>query len=245
MPLSLCSEGLERQSAVVYNTGDRIEGECVQFRLLYAGNELVSDGDATQKHKIRRAFHPQLKRLWMSDRKLCDLAMRHGLHVMDPNTPVEEVEESVAQLAYMNYVGDKWARGKFRFVPLVTQDICLKVSLDVLFLRPDQHPLIKQGGDLDNRLKTLFDALRIPEHSKGLGESPLEGEEPFFVLLQDDCLISEIRVETDNLLMLPNNVVHSAKDAFLIIDVKLKPTRGMARAGPLNRKAPTGIRAFR
>jgi hypothetical protein len=62
------------------------------------------------------------------------------------------------------------------------------VSLDILFLRRDQHPLIKAGGDIDNWLKTLFAALRVPETTAGLAGVPGEGEDPFFVLLQDDAL---------------------------------------------------------
>ena len=56
------------------------------------------------------------------------------------------------------------------------------------------------GGDIDNRLKTLFDALRIPK----VGETaePQEGGiSPFYCLLQDDSLINHISVTTDILLL--------------------------------------------
>ncbi|HZO42622.1 MAG TPA: hypothetical protein VFE97_25630 [Methylomirabilota bacterium] len=54
--------------------------------------------------------------------------------------------------------------GEFWFVPLISQRAGLIVELDVLFLRP-QLPgaVVSSGGDLDNRIKTLLDALRIPE----------------------------------------------------------------------------------
>jgi hypothetical protein len=53
------------------------------------------------------------------------------------------------------------------------------------------------SGDIDNRLKTLFDSLRI------LGEvpaGPTEDKKPFYVLLEDDKPITHISVETDTLL---------------------------------------------
>jgi len=214
------------QGEVVYSTGEAVEGECVEFRLLYSGNQLVSDGDATQKHVIRRAFHPQLKQLWKSNSQLSDLAMRRGVYCFPDGTDFQsEGMPEQAREAFFAKMGKLYERGGFHFVPLIEQANCLRVSLDILFLRRDQHPMIKAGGDIDNRLKTLFDAFRVPDTTAGLGGIPEAGEEPFFVLLQDDCLISEIRVNTDNLLMLPQQTAPNAKDAFLVIDVRLKPTK--------------------
>jgi hypothetical protein len=212
--------------AVFYSSGEAIEGDRVEFRLLYSGNQLVSNGDATHKQTIRRAFHPQLKQLWKSNSQLRRLATQWGTLALsrhDTDARGEDISER-AQHAYFAEQGRLYERGGFHFVPLVEQEVCARVSLDILFLRPDQHPLIKEGGDLDNRLKTLFDALRVPETTAGLGQRPEDGEDPFFVLLQDDSLISEIRVNTDNLLMLPQQRALTPKDAFLVIDVKLKPT---------------------
>lgn len=104
------------------------------------------------------------------------------------------------------------------------------MSLDILFLRRDQQSLIKEGGDIDNRLKTLFDALRVPQTTDGLGGEPEAGEKPMFVLLEDDALISEVRVNTDSLLMLPQQKAPDPKDAFLVIDVKIQPTEDIERA---------------
>jgi hypothetical protein len=125
-----------------------------------------------------------------------------------------------------------YQRGSFRFVPLIERETAVRVSIDILFLRRDQHPLIKEGGDIDNRLKTLFDALGIPETTNGLGGLPEQGEDPFFVLLQDDSLVSDIRVNTDNLLMLPKSTTIDAKDAFLVIGVTLKATEQNERNWP-------------
>jgi hypothetical protein len=197
----------------------------VEFRLLYSGNELVSNGDSTQKHAIRRWFHPQLKQLWKSNSQLTRLAVGRGIGDLAEGGNVNDKETGeAAQAAFFNRMGNLYQRGSIRFVPLVEQALCLRVSIDILLLRRDQHPLIKEGGDIDNRLKTLFDAFRVPDTTAGLGGIPGEDEDPFFVLLQDDGLISEIKVSTDNLLMLPRQKAVDAKDVFLVINVKLKPT---------------------
>lgn len=93
--------------------------------------------------------------------------------------------------------------GSFRFAPLITTRYDLVATIELLFLRPEQPGrLITQGGDIDNRLKTLFDALRMPRVEGEIpnGDSPSTEEDPFFCLLQDDALITEIDVKTDVLL---------------------------------------------
>jgi hypothetical protein len=58
--------------------------------------------------------------------------------------------------------------------------------------------IVTQGGDIDNRLKTLLDSLKIPEPN-ALPEGIL-GDELFFCLLEDDHLIVELSVRTKQLL---------------------------------------------
>jgi hypothetical protein len=56
--------------------------------------------------------------------------------------------------------------------------------------------------NIDNRLKVLFDALRMPENTGELPHTPPQsGEDPFFCLLQDDKYINEVTVTTDRLLL--------------------------------------------
>ncbi|HWE85668.1 MAG TPA: hypothetical protein VG267_12050 [Terracidiphilus sp.] len=221
------------------------DNESVQFRLLYSGNQLLSNGGPAVKHALRKSFHPQLKHLWFSNPRLVRMASRWGNFKLygdlilggesaaREREPIwEKVEGQMArgQGKFLQMAADRYARGKFRFVPLVEEDLRLRVSLDILFLRRDHHPLVKEGGDIDNRLKTLFDALRVPDTSDGLGAEPGEGEEPIFVLLQDDALISEVHVDTDSLLMLPQQKAPDPKDAFLVIDVKILPTEDIERS---------------
>jgi hypothetical protein len=59
---------------------------------------------------------------------------------------------------------------------------------------------VSHGGDLDNRLKTLLDALRIPhEESEIAGVSPDTPNQRVYCLLEDDALITRIAVTTQQL----------------------------------------------
>jgi hypothetical protein len=225
-------------------SGDPIEGAgLVEFHLLYSG-PLHSGGAESvrkEKHAIRKAFHPQLQRLWHTHPNLERLADRYGgLALMDlpeaknnPNfsrelqeRPAAERKEFVTELG-LKSIGSKWNRGTFNFVPLVTEEYCLRCSLEILFLRAEEKNYIIQGGDIDGRLKALFDALRIVTN---IGELPVHAspeadEDPFFCLLQDDKLISEVRVNTGQLLRLPDSKVLSPHDVYLQITVRLNSTQ--------------------
>jgi hypothetical protein len=181
--------------------------ECkMKFRLSYDGR-LEGDGSAKHKHDIRKAFHPQLKRLWEIDPNLSAIA--------DNGIP-----RHVA-------LADQYTRLGYRFVPLATTHMSLIAAIDVLFLRPDAPGSVIKSGDIDHRLKTLFDALRMPDYIAELGGYlvPEADEDPFFVLLQDDKLISHVSVETDVLLEpTPSaNGKFLTNDARLIITVTLRP----------------------
>ena len=94
----------------------------------------------------------------------------------------------------------------FTFAPLVCADMRAVVELDIQLLWP-QAPgsIITSGGDIDNRLKTLFDALKLPSEPTALpaGAVPQASETPFFVLLEDDSLIARVNVDVDRLLDSP------------------------------------------
>lgn len=76
-----------------------------------------------------------------------------------------------------------------------------------------------QAGDIDNRIKTLMDALKIPE---GVSDAPEQDEHPFYVLLQDDRLVTRLSVESDMLLQ-PTGPNAGPQDARLVITVRLSP----------------------
>src|ERR1700687_822862 len=94
-------------------------------------------------------------------------------------------------------------------------------SLDILFLRRDgPGSLVRSGGDIDNRLKVLFDALRMPQTPDEVcGDTLGPDEDPFFCLLEDDKLISKAQVDT-NWLLTPPGAGEKIHDVHLIIGVK-------------------------
>ena len=154
----------------------------MQFRLVYQGS-LRSNGNATHKQEIRRAFHPQLRHLW-DERPL------NGFRTRLEDAP-QDGEASVIKTV-----------GAFRFAPLICDEVSLLAELNVTILRPiPPGRLIRQGGDIDKQLKTLFDALRAPQVPAEIpGEdAPGEGENPFFCLLDDDERILIVLREVDGL----------------------------------------------
>lgn len=83
---------------------------------------------------------------------------------------------------YLETLASRYTRNGFRFVPLVHSGVNLVCGLDVLFLRRDNPgALIRSGGDIDNRIKVLLDALKMPKDGSELGTAiPGENEIHFF-----------------------------------------------------------------
>jgi hypothetical protein len=158
------------------------------FRLIYRGflpAEGSGDSRRKLKHSIRKQFHPQLKELWERNPYL---KRRKALHSHRGATALDEL-------------ADNYARCGFRFAPLISKRNGLGCSLDIVFLRRDEPGDIMRGGDLDNRLKTLNDGFKVPtECSQVEGFAPDADENPFFCLMEDDSLITEVKITTDRLL---------------------------------------------
>jgi hypothetical protein len=241
MPTCVCSQDAPSLYCEI-GTGEQIREEnIVEFRLLYSGQLHASNGNTRidQKNAIRRELHPQLKRLWATNRGLIELAAHHsgapGYRI--PTTP-EELELARQPInsfgatewhreAGLRYFAKKWERCGCGFIPLVTESIVVRCAIDILFLRPEEPGKILTSGDLDNRIKTLFDALRLPKNLSECGGTAPSGEyDPMYCLLEDDQLISEVRVLTDKLLVLPKTQVVSKHDVFLVMHVKLEPQSG-------------------
>jgi hypothetical protein len=120
----------------------------------------------------------------------------------------------------------------FRFLPLVVQQFEILCSLDILFLRRDVPGNLLTAGDIDNRIKTLIDALRPPiKPNEFVGANnapivPLPGQDPFYVLMEDDKQVSHFAVETDTLLDPPVETENDVSRVKLVITVELRPFRG-------------------
>jgi len=175
----------------------------VEFKLTYQGRLPAASPSSTrnkEKHEIRKVLHRQLKELWQSEERL-----HRWLTQKDRNNPRAKTQ--------VDMWADRYAKLGYRWMPLITEMFSTGCELDILS---------SAGGDLDNRLKVLFDSLRMPQYDQELaGFSAGSGEDPFFVLLEDDSLISKIIVSTDRLLT-PLKEQESINDVHLIIGVRVK-----------------------
>lgn len=178
----------------------------MHFTITYSG-QLPSSSNATVKHRIRRALHPQLKELWRTHPALdgyANLVSRKS----------GEEEDSSDALFLTEIQGND-------FATLVHPRYMLYAELDILMLRPEAPgAVISQAGDIDNQLKTLFDALRRPTDQSEVPSSwsPTVDETPLYCLLEDDKLITKVSVETDRLLIPDAN----SKEVQLTIRVTMK-----------------------
>jgi hypothetical protein len=171
----------------------------MRFRLLYDGYLPSGDskGSASVKHQIRKVLHKQLIELWKNHPFL-----KNFYTGQTPRRWVAGEEPSEERVSVMYKMADKFERCGYRFLPLVRNTSGVAVSLDILFLRRGEAGRLVSsgGGDIDNRIKTLFDALKMPQHCQEVVGPPDADEDPFLCLLEDDSLITEFKVTTDRLL---------------------------------------------
>jgi hypothetical protein len=204
----------------------------MRFTLTYEG-PLSASGNKPKPREvweIRRAFHPQLNELWLVHPALKNLDIEAQVPKSGPTFFTERYDVDRPDSGYHQgpplggpdriNLCDPIARNGREFIPLVRKSLYLICGLRIIFLRKeDPGSLIKQGGDIDNRIKTLFDALKMPDE----GDIP---EEPtpsiLYTVLESDSLISDEAVETDRLLTKPNA---KANEVQLLIQVTVKVTR--------------------
>lgn len=198
--------------------------DVMEFRLTYEGllladtnrNSTVRRSRADHKHEIRQKLHSQIKRWWEISPYL-STPHRGGIRILGHPYPQH----------YATEIAQRYNMFGYNFVPLVTRDLELLCSVEVLFLRlGEPGNLINRSGDVDNRLKTLFDGLRMPRNATELGRyvEPNVDENPFFCLLEDDSVITKASVETDALLQ-PVSAPPDSNDARLVITVRIRPGR--------------------
>ena len=148
----------------------------MHFCLHYTGR-LKSRDNASGKHAIRECLHPQLAALF----KTPALSQFIGRSRMQ-----DELAE------FSRVVGGK----TFRFV--IGQEFHAVAALNIIVLLPGKGThLLTNGGDIDNRIKTLLDALRTPAAP---GEIPLSDSFDYSdggmcCLLEDDNLVDRLSVQ--------------------------------------------------
>ena len=212
----MCSSAVEfpQTERLLIDVWPEGEGETVEFRLIYKGTlptQGRSGGRIEEKHQVRLQIHEQLKALWREHPVLRDWAK------------VDEAERQHTR-SHADILADNYQRCNMRFLPLVNEKAGLACSLDILFLRrdPPGSQLIT-GGDIDNRLKVLLDGLKMPKECSQLPAKwqPGPAQNPLYCLMEDDCMITEIKVTSDRLLI-PQTEGEHRDDVELIIHVTTK-----------------------
>jgi hypothetical protein len=208
-------------------------------RLLSTGNDRLKPVDPERDkdiHRIRRDIHRQLAVLWQKHPLLkakqtlyhaWNKDLSHKANSFQDLTKAREQGIILESLTEVEALGKRFARCGYNFVPLVNDLFNTVCGLDILFLRredPGQLITTQSGGDIDNRLKTLLDALQIPQGCTQIEGPPSEGETPFYTLLQDDGLVTDLKVTTDRLLT-PLELGEKQNDVVLIIHVRIKTSQ--------------------
>lgn len=178
----------------------------MEFRLIYEG-PLKAAAGVKDKHHLRKAFHKQFRVLWKQ-------------------VPLSDHQDLLEYPPKKNAISIIAGFDDFKFAPLVCEKLHLICELDITILRPEAPgSVITQGGDIDNRLKTLFDSLRMPKDRNEMPSTVAaeDLDKPFFCLLEDDNLITKVNVSTDRLLR--ENA--GQNDVVIVLHISTKALRAI------------------
>lgn len=137
--------------------------------LRYTGPLPTGNAESSKaiKNRIRRYLHPQLLNFAKGDYHFNYLA-----------TP-----------------GNQPPLAGVRFAPLAIEGVSAEVRIEILRREPPGQ-IITNGGDLDGRLKTLFDGLRLPKDAGETHGFTPEWGDYCICLLQDDAQIRKVIIDT-------------------------------------------------
>jgi hypothetical protein len=196
----------------------------MKFTLTYDGS-LPSSGSKPKneaKSSIRKNLHPQFVDLWKSHPAL--RAVEENRHF--PKTGGAQLKQVHHQFpgpifpdSFRHFQSGTLApvsgnrglidvldlcepihkHGSY-FRPLVRETYALHCGLKITFLRNEPPGKIYQGGDIDGRIKTLLDALTMPQHVEQILEPASDSASPLYCLMEDDSLLSGLRIESERLL---------------------------------------------
>jgi hypothetical protein len=207
----------------------------MKFHLVYSGPLPASANSSKPDdvRAIRDGFHPQLLLLWKTHVALKRLRWTARV-AKDParflgtaQSPFELAEEPIypPQEGFVDLC-EPLTKGDKTYQPLVRKSLDLNCYLSILFLRQeDPGSLVLQGGDLDGRIKTLFDALRVPEAD--VEKRYPQAQNPTYCLLESDTLISGFNVQSGRLLVPQTKHPH---EVHLVIETTIR----VLKLGPWN-----------
>jgi len=177
----------------------------LKFTLYYRGP--IGSNKIAHKHAIRRQFHEQMKELWEQHKGLASLS--------DLNRKTRH--KKVPQISSNNRNGDS-----YNWLYLIGPAHGISCSLEITLLKRGAYgKILRHGGDLDNKLKTLIDALKAPRHKEEHPDGPpMDDENPYFCVMEDDNFIDSIKIKTDRLLATSaSNSEDKPDDVIVLIEV--------------------------
>ena len=173
----------------------------MKFKLVYVGELKINPKKRSQHlQEIRDILSPQLKRL-------------------SEISPYNEIKNKLEKKG-------KGIRvvGGAKFFPLITPDLNLLAELDIQILHPEL--LETPRADIDNRMKTLLDALKRPQSSHEIAEN-MDKSEICYTLLDDDHLVTKMTINTSHLLYKsPSPRKNHDYELLIIITVNIKASKG-------------------
>lgn len=180
----------------------------MEFRLTYSGDMLrpqQTRGDARkiEKHALRQHFHEQLERIWRSDSRFSQinpLELGDAVHAKGMWDVQRNEENKIPYFEETPLRGFLYQRplANYHFVPVVTRVMEADCHLKIVLRRPIKPgTIIYSGGDLDGRLKTLFDALAMPPQLQDLPEGITGSDGTCLCLLEGDELITGFSIDSE------------------------------------------------
>jgi hypothetical protein len=205
------------------------------------------------KWEIRQKLHPQLADLWASHPALIEiekngryfptvggatLTQTHHQHPGPIHPPIQAPIVGDVQRLNLGMIGglvdseprdfvdlcESTNKHGAWFRPLVRETFALHCGLKVIFLRKEPPGNVYQGGDIDGRMKTLIDALAMPQHQEQVLDKSSTKATPIYCLLEDDKMISGLAIESERLL---GDHSEGADFVRLTIEVDVRVRRAM------------------
>jgi len=199
---------------------------------LYIHGQINSNDNTRAIHKIRQELHYQLKHLWE-----LDPWKKNGKYPWQKNK-LEDIGLDVWKIENELF---QERHGK-NFICLAKANLNMYVELSFNFFVPKDTSF----RDIDNKLKTLCDALKLPDKRKRKEDVPEEikkwaqnkKENPLVCLLEDDDLIYKLSAETDFFLdgrkkFFESKENKSRHQMLCVINVKIKGNRDLGQYNDL------------
>lgn len=151
-----------------------------RFHLRYCG-PLPAKGNSQSKERIRAELAPQLADLWTRPRLALDDGDAASFYTRDIDGT------------------------RFRFI--VSRVLNQRCDLHITVLYGSDQATAYQTGDIDNRVKTLLDALRTRSSAELLKAPAIADSSTGYaeVLLEDDSLVSSLSIRTEHGLDMPRD----------------------------------------